>query len=335
MREQQYGGSSPTPTSPTPSAAPPVPQAGGSTSRPPQYSAPAGPAAQQYVVTPDGRIVIAGSPEEAATSWRGTYFYEWLSQAIGSINGTDTFNPTTAGSSASAYTVNPPTDMYKPFELLTPEEKNFWKLMQINYHSSSTPESQYAQFVEIAVKQGEVTGVWANPLGIAMRHARDMGYDMRNTYVPGTRTSMAMRRGTATYDIGAYDPKFEGFTGTVGYDQSSGYGGYGGGGGGGGGSSSVDLTNPTTARGLLTQTMQAALGREPSPDEIRDFIKVLNKKQTNNPVTIDASGDAVVRSGGVDPGVIALDYVTAMPEYDEYRGNQYFQTFMSALAGGA
>lgn len=301
--------------------------------RPPQYQQPIGPGVggQQYVVTPDGKVVVAdpSTPAPASSS-------RWLTEYINNFyraNTTNEFAPTTANAAMSAYQTNPPTQMYKPFEMLPASEKNFWALMAANYDSNSNPETQYAKFAEIAMNQGAMTGVWANPMGIAMRHARDMGYDMRNVYVPGTRAGMAARRGTATYEAGAYDPQFEGFTNTIGPDSSNYYGG--GGGGGGGGSSSVDLTNPTTARGLLTQAMQGALGREPSREEIRDFIQVLNKKQTNNPVTVSAEGDTVVRSGGVDPGVVAIDYVTAMPEYEEYRGSQYFETFMSSLAGGS
>ena len=109
-------------------------------------------------------------------------------------------------------------------------------------------------------------------------------------------------------------------------------GGYSGGGGGGGGS--VSLTNPTSARGLLMQTMQSVLGRNPTNDEYKTFLQVLNEAEMANPNTVDFEGNVTVGSGGVDPGVLALEFAQDQEDFTERQGDRYFRTFMSALAGG-
>lgn len=175
-------------------------------------------------------------------------------------------------------------------------------------------------------------------MGIAMRHARDMGYDMRNTYVPGTRGSMAMRRGTSSFDLGAYDPEFEGFSDTTDSSSSGGYSGYGGGsygGGGGGGSATVQLTNPTSARGLLMQTMQSVLGRSPTDREYREFLATLNEYETSSPKTVTVDGDTATYEGGVDPSVIAMDFTKNAEDYKSSQARGYFNTMMQALGGAA
>lgn len=115
-----------------------------------------------------------------------------------------------------------------------------------------------------------------------------------------------------------------------GYSPSGG-GSYGGGGGGGG---SVSLTNPTSARGLLMQTMQSVLGRNPSNDEYKTFLQVLNEAEMANPNTASFEGGMAVGSGGVDPGVLALEFAQDQEDFTERQGDRYFRTFMQALAGG-
>lgn len=301
--------------------------------RPPQYAAPIGPGmTPQYVVTPDGQIVVAGQAPRVPVADIGR---AWVASVTGGTTSTPgEFNPSTGGAALSAYQNNPPTDMYKNFESLRPEEKNFWALMAANYHSSSTPEAQYAKFAEIAMQQGSATGVWANPLGIAMRHARDMNYDMRNVYVPDDRAAMALRRGTAQTEQGSYDPEFQGFvppedTGSSGsYYGGGGGGGYGGGGGGGG---SVVLTDPTSARGLLMQTMQGVLGRNPSDQEYRQFLRALEQAEMGAPRTVDFEGDLAVQSGGVDPSMVAMEYVEGLEEFNTAAGQRTLDAFMQVL----
>lgn len=299
--------------------------------RPPQYQAPIGPGmGPQYVVNPDGQIVVAGQQSGGMVADLGR---AWVASVTGgTVSTSSDFNPSTGGAALSAYQNNPPTDMYKSFEMLRPEEKNFWALMAANYHSSSTPEAQYAKFAEIAMQQGEASGVWANPTGIAMRHARDMNYDMRNVYVPDARMSMAMRRGAEQFELGAYDADFQGFSGTVDTSSSGGYPSGGGGGyGGGGGGGSVSLTNPTSARGLLMQTMQGVLGRNPSDQEYRQFIKALSQAEMGAPRTVDFEGDLAVQSGGVDPGMVAMEYVEGLEEFDSAAGQRTLDAFMQVL----
>ena len=114
-------------------------------------------------------------------------------------------------------------------------------------------------------------------------------------------------------------------------DGSSGGGGgsYGGGGGGGGGS--VVLTDPTSARGLLMQTMQGILGRVPTEDEYKQFVKTLSKEEMRNPRTVSASGDTAVQSGGIDPGMVAKNYVEGLPEFDSAAGQNAMMAFMRVL----
>ena len=110
---------------------------------------------------------------------------------------------------------------------------------------------------------------------------------------------------------------------------SYGGGGYGGGGGGGGGS--VSLTNPTSARGLLMQTMQGVLGRNPTEQEYSQFVKALNQAEMGAPRTVGFEGDLAVQSGGVDPGMVAMEYVEGLEEFDSAEGQRAFDSFIRVL----
>lgn len=48
-------------------------------------------------------------------------------------------------------------------------------------------------------------------------------------------------------------------------------------------SSSINLTSRGTARLILAQALAQELGREPSPNEVSDFLKGLNQREENNP----------------------------------------------------
>ena len=108
----------------------------------------------------------------------------------------------------------------------------------------------------------------------------------------------------------------------------SGGGGYG---GSGGGMGSVSLTDPTSARGLLLQTMQGVLGRNPSDKEYNQFIKALNQAEMNAPRTVTVEGDVAVQSGGVDPGMVAMEYVEGLEEFESAAGQRTFDAFMQVL----
>ena len=107
-------------------------------------------------------------------------------------------------------------------------------------------------------------------------------------------------------------------------------GGYGGGGSAGGGGT-VSLTDPTSARGLLMQTMQGALGRNPTDQEYRQFIKALNQAEMGAPRTVGFEGDIAVQSGGVDPGMVAMEYVEGLEEFDSAAGQRTLDAFMQVL----
>lgn len=123
-----------------------------------------------------------------------------------------------------------------------------------------------------------------------------------------------------------------GGSGSPGY-TSGGGGGYSGGGSGGGGGQ-VSLTNPASARGLLMQTMQSVLGRDPTGNEVKTFLATLNETEMANPQTVSVEGDTVVGKGGTDPGLLAMEFAQDATDYKERQGDMYYQTFMRALAGG-
>jgi hypothetical protein len=114
--------------------------------------------------------------------------------------------------------------------------------------------------------------------------------------------------------------------------SGGGYRSYGGGGfGGGGGSSSVSLTDPTSARGLLMQTMRSMLGRNPNEDEYTTFLEALNEAERANPRTVAMEGNTAVQAGGLDPGMIAMEYVEGLEEFDSIQGQRAFDSFMQVL----
>lgn len=114
---------------------------------------------------------------------------------------------------------------------------------------------------------------------------------------------------------------------------SSGGGGYGG--GGGATSQRIDLASPSQAQALLTQFMQASVGRDPKPSEVRKFVELLQGYQTNNPTVVSAAGNTVTQTGGVDPSMVAQEFVETLPDYTESQADSYYRTFMQALLGGA
>lgn len=111
-------------------------------------------------------------------------------------------------------------------------------------------------------------------------------------------------------------------------------GGYGGGGGGGATSERIDLASPTQAQALLTQFMQAAVGRDPKANEVTKFLELLQDYQRNNPMVVSADGNTVTQSGGIDAGVVAQEFVETLPDYTESQADRYYRSFMSALLGG-
>lgn len=113
--------------------------------------------------------------------------------------------------------------------------------------------------------------------------------------------------------------------------------GGGGGYGGGGGATSqrIDLASPSQAQALLTQFMQASVGRDPKASEVRKFVDLLQEYQRNNPTVVSAEGSTVTQTGGIDAGMVAQEFVETLPDYTESQADRYYRTFMQALLGGA
>lgn len=195
-----------------------------------------------------------------------------------------------------------------------------------DYYSTSTAKKWYEeQFLEQALNVSRTEGRMVNVVDLAYEYAVDKGL----LDDQGQLTS----RGEDAYRIYLGEKGGGGSSGGGGYSYSGYSGGGGYGGGGGGGTSSVALTDPTSARGLLMQTMQSVLGRDPSRGEVRQFLKILNESEMSNPRTVEMDGDVAVQSGGIDPGVLALDFAQDAEDFEEVRGDEFFQTFMRALAG--
>jgi len=110
-------------------------------------------------------------------------------------------------------------------------------------------------------------------------------------------------------------------------------GGYGGGGGGGASMGSVSLTDPTSARGLLLQTMQGVLGRNPTSKEYKDFLDTLNRVEMENPRTVSIEGDVAVQSGGTDPAAIAMDFAENRPDARRVEMRRATDLLLTAMGG--
>lgn len=107
-------------------------------------------------------------------------------------------------------------------------------------------------------------------------------------------------------------------------------------------STSVDLTDPATAKALINDTLANALGRAATEEEVRAFTSVINTAERANPtvtetVTTYNRGEAVsqssTRSGGItDAGrrQMTLDQATTLPEYGAF---QAAATYYNALLG--
>lgn len=200
------------------------------------------------------------------------------------------------------------------------------------YNVNSTGKAWYRDdFLPYVRRVLEETGIAPDPENVALTFARQAGYDVSDYLA----SSPVLSPNSILFDRPYGDPDTEpgdgSSSGSGSYGGSGGGGGYGGGGGGGG---SVSLTNPTSARGLLMQTMQSVLGRDPSNSEYKTFLQVLNEAEMANPNTASFEGGMAVGSGGVDPGVLALEFAQDQEDYTERQGDRYFRTFMQALAGG-
>ena len=180
-----------------------------------------------------------------------------------------------------------------------------------------TGNSMWTKMVEAAIRETSRGGTQVSPVEMFRRlypeFATSVGFF---TAQPGS--------GPAAYLLGQ-PGEYPSSTATY-----SGGGGY----GGGGTAQSINLFSPDSARSLLMQTMQAALGRDPSSDEVSAFTDALNEAQKVSPVTVTASGATTTRSGGMEPDLFALDWVRSQDEYKSVQGTNYYRALIGALTGG-
>jgi len=127
---------------------------------------------------------------------------------------------------------------------------------------------------------------------------------------------------------------------------------YGSGGTGGGGftgnrsstSTSVDLTDPATAKAITNDTLSQALGRAARPEELTQFIQVINSAEKANPTVtssttrydkgVDVSRSETKSGGltGAGRSQMVLDRAQALPEYGAFQAaSTYFNSLVSAL----
>lgn len=215
------------------------------------------------------------------------------------------------------------TYQYPSWTALDQRTRNLYIDIAKAYNPNSEGKTWYEeQFLPEAYSILEETGIAPDPEYMAIRFARASDYDISEYY----RTSPALSPDSILYDQPGGRPS---------ESDSSGGGGYGyGGGGGGGGGGSVSLASPSQAQSMLTQFMQATIGRDPNANEVRKFVEVLQDYQRNNPTTVSVEGDNVVQSGGIDPSVVAQEFVEDLPDYTESQADKYYRVFMGALLGG-
>ena len=109
-------------------------------------------------------------------------------------------------------------------------------------------------------------------------------------------------------------------------------------------STSVDLTDPATAKAITNDTLSNALGRAARPEELSQFIQVINTAEKASPTVTSSNtrydkGEEVsrseTRSGGLTSAglsQIVLDRAQALPDYGAYQAaTTYFNSLVSAL----
>ena len=116
---------------------------------------------------------------------------------------------------------------------------------------------------------------------------------------------------------------------------SSGSGGGGGGGAGGGPSvsTSVNLTDPMTAKTVVNQALTTYLGRKAKPQELEKFTAALHANEMANPnVTRSDGGGNSVSSGGGNSQQFAEDWARGREGSSEYlAATSFMDTFINTL----
>lgn len=109
-------------------------------------------------------------------------------------------------------------------------------------------------------------------------------------------------------------------------------------------STSVDLTDPTTARVLVNSVLKEALGRAANPEEVAAFTATLNAAERNNPVRTTTNStyqadELVSQSSKSEGGLsgaareqVVMDQAMKKPEYGAYQAaTYYFNALASAI----
>ena len=266
----------------------------------------------------------SSSPQNAGTGLKGTLLTEGGSGPITEASGSSTTDrkfPFAGPSMGNNYTLTADSYLRWLNSRYTPNIARATNKERAEAEFFNDPASN--EFVIAAARQ-----FYINQSGFRPSWAKNFLID---NIIPA-----AQELGISPYTL-LQQIRTQGVTKDSGAIPTGGSRGSGGGGGGGGGSStqqSIDLSSPTQARGLLMQTMQGVLGRDPNSEEYENFLKILNEAQSGSPQIATASGSTVTRSGGVDAGVVALDYAQSRDDYEDVQNKQYYDMFLNVLAGG-
>lgn len=266
---------------------------------------------------------------------RQTWFYRTTTglAASNTSQGTPDFVVDESGATAASgpWISNQQSYEYPTWAALDQRTRDLYNDIAKAYNVNSTGKAWYRDdFLPYVRQILEETGIAPDPENVALTFARQAGYDVSD-YL---ESSPVLSPNSILFDTPMGDRTGEPGTGSSSGGSGSYGGGVGYGGGGGGGGGSVSLTNPTSARGLLLQTMQGVLGRNPTEREYKDFIDTLKQTELANPRTVSVEGDVAVQSGGTDPSMLALEFTQAADDYKATQANKFYNAFMGALGGG-
>ena len=94
----------------------------------------------------------------------------------------------------------------------------------------------------------------------------------------------------------------------------------------------VRLTDPDTAMGLIDQSLQGALGRSASQSEKRRFMEALKAYEMENPTVTTGDQTGTVTTGGANAQQFAQRYGLAQEGAAEYKAaTTFLDAFMGAL----
>lgn len=110
-------------------------------------------------------------------------------------------------------------------------------------------------------------------------------------------------------------------------------------------STSIDLTDPNTAKAIVSDVLADRLGRTANDDEVRAFTSALNAQERANPTVTNTTSDynegvvtsqSSTTSGGISGAgkqQIAADRAMTMPEYGAYQAaGTYFNALLASVA---